>query len=576
MNKRWSINPKSDKDLTNTLSEAIEYDSILCNLLIQRGIFNKDDANSFFTPSLKDLHNPFLMKDMDKAVTRLKQGIDNKETILVYGDYDVDGTTSVALIYSFLFKYCSNLLFHIPDRYTEGYGISTHGIDRAHNEGVTLMIVLDCGIKAIEKVEYAKSKNIDIVICDHHTADKQLPDAYAILDPKREDCNYPFKDLSGCGVGFKLLQGYCQKYNISEEEIYPFLDLLCVSIASDIVPIIGENRILAKHGLERLNSNPCIGLKTIKSIANIEKDLTINDIVFKIGPRINAACRIESGKYSVQLLIEKDIDKSKNLGKRINNINDTRKKFDHDITDQARKLLEDDAYSDNSKTTILLNKQWNKGVIAIVASRLIETYYKPTIIFTESDKSTGLITGSARSIDGFDLYNAISHCCEYLENYGGHKYAAGLSLKEENYPLFKEKFNKYVEEHISEETLIPQINIDAEISFNNITNKFFTKLMDFAPFGPKNLNPVFVTKNVVDYGETKAVGRNNEHLKLVITDTPKDTFPIAINGIAFGMGHLAEKIQNGTYFDICYSLQENVFMGKREIQLLIKDIKFHD
>lgn len=576
MNKRWSINPKSDQSLTDSLSEAIGYNNILCNLLIQRGIFNKNDAISFFAPSLKDLHDPFLMKDMDKAVERLKQGIDTKEKILVYGDYDVDGTTSVALIYSFLSKYCSNLLFHIPDRYTEGYGISTHGIDRAHSEGVTLMIVLDCGIKAIEKVEYAKSKNIDIVICDHHTADTQLPDAYAILDPKREDCNYPFKDLSGCGVGFKLLQGYCQKYNIPEEEIYPFLDLLCVSIASDIVPIIGENRILAKHGLERLNTNPCIGLKTIKSIANIEKDLTINDIVFKIGPRINAACRIESGKYSVQLLIEKDKEKSKNLGKRINNINDTRKKFDHDITDQAKKLLEDDIYSENSKTTMLLNKKWNKGVIAIVASRLIETYYKPTIIFTESDKSTGLITGSARSIDGFDLYNAISHCSEYLENYGGHKYAAGLSLKEENYPLFRDKFNKYVEDHISNETLIPQINIDAEISFNNITNKFFTKLMDFAPFGPKNLNPVFVTRNVVDYGETKAVGRSNEHLKLVITDTPKDTFPIAINGIAFGMGYLAEKIQNGACFDICYSLQENVFMGKREIQLLIKDIKFHN
>jgi len=575
MNKRWSINPKSDQSLTDSLSKAIGYNNILCNLLIQRGIFNKDNANSFFAPSLKDLHDPFLMKDMDKAVERLKQGIDTKEKILVYGDYDVDGTTSVALIYSFLSKYCSNLLFHIPDRYTEGYGISTQGIDRAHSEGVTLMIVLDCGIKAIEKVEYAKSKNIDIVICDHHTADTQLPDAYAILDPKREDCNYPFKDLSGCGVGFKLLQGYCQKYNISEEEIYPFLDLLCVSIASDIVPIIGENRILAKHGLERLNANPCIGLKTIKSIANIEKDLTINDIVFKIGPRINAACRIESGKYSVQLLIEKDKEKSKNLGKRINNINDTRKKFDHDITDQAKKLLEDDIYSENSKTTMLLNKKWNKGVIAIVASRLIETYYKPTIIFTESDKSTGLITGSARSIDGFDLYNAISHCSEYLENYGGHKYAAGLTLKTENIEKFTKKFNEYVANTISDDILTPQIKVDAEITFDDIDFDFLQKLMEFAPFGPGNLSPVFVTRNVVDYGASKVVGKNKEHLKLLITDTPRSKYPKSINAIGFGMGDLYPRIHKGEKFDICYALQENVYMGKREIQLLVKDIKFH-
>ena len=574
MERRWVLNQVADEQQINDLSDALGYSKILCNLLIQRGITNKNDAQSFFNPKIEDLHDPFLMKDMDKAINRLNLAVKNKEQILIYGDYDVDGTTSVALVYSFLKNYCSNIDYYIPDRYKEGYGVSLKGIEYAEENKYTLIIVLDCGVKAIEKVAYAKEKGIDIIICDHHTTGDTLPNAVAVLDPKRPDCNYPCEHLSGCGVGFKLIQAYCQSNNIPLENIYKLLDLVCVSIASDIVPIIGENRILASFGLQRLNTEPCVGLKTICNLANIEKDLTINDIVFKIGPRINAAGRVESGRQSVELLVVDDKKRSKRIGSRIDDINDHRKKIDHNITDEALFNIENSSDLQNKKSTVLFNTKWHKGVIGIVASRLIETYYRPTIILTESNGVEGMATGSARSVEGFDLYNAISECSEYLENYGGHKYAAGLTLKTENIEKFTKKFNDYVARTISDDILTPQIKVDAEISFDDIDFDFLEKLLEFAPFGPGNLSPVFVTRDVVDYGASKVVGKNKEHLKLLITDTPRSKYPKSINAIGFGMGDLYPRIHKGEKFDICYALQENVYMGKREIQLLVKDIKF--
>jgi len=575
MERRWVLNQDANEQQIDELSDSLGYSKILCNLLIQRGITTKEDAQSFFNPKIEDLHDPFIMKDMDKAIDRLDLAINTKEKILIYGDYDVDGTTSVALVYSFLKDYCDNLDYYIPDRYKEGYGISVKGIDYAEKYGYSLIIVLDCGVKAVEKVEYAKAKGIEIIICDHHTTGDILPEATAVLDPKRNDCTYPCEHLSGCGVGFKLVHAYCQRNNIPLENIYKLLDLLCVSIASDIVPIIGENRILASYGLVRLNSQPCVGLKTICRLANIEKDLTINDIVFKIGPRINAAGRVESGRQSVELLIVNDKKKSKEIGGRIDDINDHRKKIDHNITDEALLNIANSVDLQNQKSTVLFNKEWHKGVIGIVASRLIETYYRPTVILTESNGIEGMATGSARSVEGYDLYNAISECSEYLENYGGHKYAAGLTLKTENIEKFTKKFNEYVANTISDDILTPQIKVDAEITFDDIDFDFLQKLMEFAPFGPGNLSPVFVTRNVVDYGASKVVGKNKEHLKLLITDTPRSKYPKSINAIGFGMGDLYPRIHKGEKFDICYALQENVYMGKREIQLLVKDIKFH-
>lgn len=574
MERRWVLNQVADEQQINDLSDALGYSKILCNLLIQRDITNKKDAQAFFNPKIEDLHDPFLMKDMDKAINRLNLAIKNKEQILIYGDYDVDGTTSVALVYSFLKNYCSNIDYYIPDRYKEGYGVSLKGIEYAEEYKYSLIIVLDCGVKAVEKVAYAKEKGIDIIICDHHTTGETLPDAVAVLDPKRPDCNYPCEHLSGCGVGFKLIQAYCQNNNIPLENIYKLLDLVCVSIASDIVPIIGENRILTSFGLQRLNTEPCVGLKTICNLANIEKNLTINDIVFKIGPRINAAGRVESGRQSVELLVVDDKKRSKKIGSRIDDINDHRKRIDHNITDEALLNIENSSDLQNKKSTVLFNTKWHKGVIGIVASRLIETYYRPTIILTESNGVKGMATGSARSVEGFDLYNAISECSEYLENYGGHKYAAGLTLKTENIEKFTKKFNDYVANTISDDILTPQIKVDAEISFDDINFDFLEKLLEFAPFGPGNLSPVFVTRDVVDYGASKVVGKNKEHLKLLITDTPKSKYPKSINAIGFGMGDLYPRIHKGEKFDICYALQENVYMGKREIQLLVKDIKF--
>lgn len=571
MKKKWVINTPPDEAYIQELANELNCHPVIANLLLQRGIRTADDAQVFFNPSLNMLHDPFLMRDMEKAVERLDCAIARNEKILIYGDYDVDGTTAVALLYKYLMHHCNseNLEYYIPDRYTEGYGVSIKGIDYAADEGFSLMLITDCGIKAVEKVSYARSKNVDIIICDHHTPGDALPQAVAVLDPQRKDCSYPYKWLSGCGVSFKLVQAHSLKHNLPMSELYSLLDLLCVSIASDIVPITGENRILAYYGLKQLNTSPSLGLATIIKIAGIGKEITINDIVFKIGPRINAAGRVESGRKSVQLLTADEKFPVDGMALDINNFNDKRKKLDHDITEEAIRHIRQSEIELSKKTTVLFNPKWHKGVIGIVASRLTESFYRPTIVLTESN---GFVTGSARSVEGFDLYFAISQCSEYLENYGGHKYAAGLTLKIENLEPFKQKFEQVVSETINEEMLTPQINIDARLKLSDITPELYHMLQKFSPFGPNNTIPVFMTDNVINFIGTKRVGRNNEHLKLVVADGTRICNDRC--GIGFGMGHWYEKVNAGNYFDICYSLQENEFMGKNDIQMVIKDIHF--
>ena len=573
MKKRWVINTPPETTKIEELSKKLNCHPVIANLLLQRGITSSEQAQSFFYPSLNMLHDPFLMKDMDKAVERLDRAIAQDEKILIYGDYDVDGTTAVSLLYKYLKHHCNNdnLEYYIPDRYTEGYGVSIKGIDYAAENGFSLMLITDCGIKAVEKVKYANSRQVDIIICDHHTPGDTLPEAIAVLDPQRPDCPYPYKWLSGCGVSFKLVQAHSLKHNLPMSELYKLLDLLCVSIASDIVPITGENRILAYFGLQQLNSNPSLGLKTIIKISGIDKEITINDIVFRIGPRINAAGRVESGRKSVELLTADEKCSAAGIASDINTFNDQRKKLDHDITEEAIRHINQSELEPSKKTTVLFNANWHKGVIGIVASRLTESFYRPTIILTESN---GLATGSARSVEGFDLYYAISQCSEFLENYGGHKYAAGLTLKIENIEPFKQKFERIVRETIDDEMLTPQINIDAKIKLTDITPDLYHMLQKFAPFGPNNTIPVFMTEKVTNFIGTKRVGRNNEHLKLVIVDDTR-----ACNdrsGIGFGMGHLYDKVNSGVFFDICYTLQENEFMGKNDIQMIVKDIRLRE
>lgn len=573
MKKRWIINTPPEQTKIEELAKKLNCHPVIANLLLQRGIDSTEKAQAFFNPSLHMLHDPFLMKDMDKAVERLDKAIAADEKILIYGDYDVDGTTAVALLYKYLKRHCvpANLEYYIPDRYTEGYGVSVKGIDYAAENGFSLMLITDCGIKAVEKVKYARSRQVDIIICDHHTPGDTLPEAVAVLDPQRLDCTYPYKWLSGCGVSFKLVQAHTKKHNYPISELYKLLDLLCVSIASDIVPLTGENRILAYYGLKQLNSEPSLGLETIIKVAGINKNITINDIVFRIGPRINAAGRVESGRKSVELLTADEESIAQGIAWDINNFNDQRKKLDHDITEEAIRHITHSELEPSRKTTVLFNAKWHKGVIGIVASRLTETFYRPTIILTESN---GLATGSARSVEGFDLYYAISQCSEYLENYGGHKYAAGLTLKLENLEPFKQKFEQIVRETITEDMLTPQINIDACISLSDITPELYHDIQKFAPFGPNNTIPVFATKNVTNFIGTRQVGRHNEHLKLVVVD---DTHICNDrSGIAFGMGHLYEKINNERFFDICYTIQENEFMGRNDIQMIIKDIHFKE
>lgn len=568
MISKWNYLPLTEQQqlAKETLSRTLGLSPTICELLVLRGVTNEADAKKFFRPQLSDLYDPFLLNDMDRAVNRLNKAMGSKEKILIYGDYDVDGTTAVALVYKFLQNFYSGIDCYIPDRYDEGYGISVKGIDYAEKNGFSLIIALDCGIKAIEKVAYAKTKGIDFIICDHHVPDNELPDAVAVLDPKREDSTYPYQHLSGCGVGFKFMQGFAISNNIEEKKLFPLLDLMAVSIASDIVPITDENRILAYHGLKQLNSNPSNGLKAIIDLCGLkDKDITISDIVFKIGPRINASGRMQSGKEAVDLLISKDPKGAKEKGENINQYNETRKEIDKQVTGEANEILENLKDFESHKSIVIYNPDWHKGIIAIVASRLTELYYRPAIVLTFSN---GLVTGSARSVQGFDVYKAIESCRDLLENFGGHTYAAGLSLKEENIPVFIDRFENYVAENILPEQMIPQIDIDATIDFKSITTPFLKSLKQFNPFGPGNTKPIFCTKRVLDYGTSRLVGRELEHLKLEMVDSRSENI---MNGIAFGMHEHNDYIKAHQPFDICYTIEENTH--NKNVQLMIKDIQ---
>ena len=579
--KRWVVKPQGNPEAVAAMAAATGISPVLANLLVQRGIDTLEKAKKFFNPQLSDLHDPFLMKDMDKAVERVERAVRNREKIMVYGDYDVDGTTAVALVYKFLRQIGhKDLLFYIPDRYTEGYGISTKGIDHAARKGATLIIALDCGIKAIEKVDYAKRKGVDFIICDHHLPAEEIPRAVAVLDPKRADCSYPFDELSGCGVGFKLVQAYCQKNGIPFQQIEPLLDLLAVSIASDIVPLVDENRILAHYGLLRLNASPSKGLLSIIKICGLDRhNITIDDIVFKIGPRINAAGRMRmdendenaapSGGYAaVNLLIEGNESLAEEFGSVIDGFNQDRKCIDRSVTQEAHDFIEAHAELKAAKSTVIYNPRWMKGIVGIVASRLIETYYRPTVVLTMSN---GFVTGSARSVPGFDLYQAIESCSDLLENFGGHMYAAGLTMRPERVEEFTRRFNAYVEENIDPITLQPQVEIDSELFFSNITPAFRRDLNRFQPFGPGNPAPVFVTRGVVSHGETKLVGADCEHLRMNLMQRQKPN--TTIQTIAFQQPTHYEWIRAGHPIDVCYQIVENHYRGSVSVQLRIKDIK---
>lgn len=570
LEKKWIVKEPGNPALVRQLSADLGIDQTLANLLVQRNIRTQAEARAFLRPQLDQLHDPFLMKDMDKAVDRLISAIARQEKILIYGDYDVDGTTAVSLVYSFLRKHSNNNLdYYIPNRYAEGYGISYKGIDWAYENGFTLVIALDCGIKAVEKVKYAKEKGVEFIICDHHLPDEHLPEAVAVLDPKRSDCSYPFDDLSGCGVGFKLMQAYSIKMDIPQEDVLSLLDLLVVSIASDLVSITGENRVLAHFGLKQLNTAPRRGLLSIIKLAGLEKHMiTIDDIVFKIGPRINAAGRMESGKTSVDLLTSRNDDDARSIGDAINTHNNDRKNEDRKITQEASEMVASINHFNERKATVVYNPDWHKGVLGIVASRLVESFYRPTIVLC---KSNGLITGSARSIPGFDLYEAIEKCSEYLENFGGHMYAAGLTLKEENFTPFCEKFESIVASTITKEVLTPVVNIDTYLDFKQITPRFFNLLKQFQPFGPGNLSPVFISEKVYDNGNGRKVGSESGHLKLELIQ--EDDFHRHISAIAFNRSEHFEHLRSGNPVDICYSIAENYYRGIANIQLRVKDIK---
>jgi single-stranded-DNA-specific exonuclease len=571
MDKKWVIKEKGDPVVVRQLAGALGVSESLANLMAQRNITSPAEAEAFFNPSLDYLHDPFLMKDMDLAVDRISSAINKNERILVYGDYDVDGTTAVAMMYSFLKVRYSNVDYYIPDRYKEGYGVSFKGLDHAFEQNCKVVITLDCGIKAIEKVKYARSKGLDVIICDHHYPGNEIPRALAVLDPKQPSCSYPYKELSGCGVGFKLIQAYARVHAIPFSEICHYLDLVAVSIASDIVPITGENRVMAYFGLKQLNESPRTGLKEIIRESEVFKELTVEDIVFKIGPRINAAGRMETGSKAVDLLVSNDIKLAAGFSREINNFNNERRSVDRIITTEAIRMISDDQGSVNARTTVLYNPLWRKGVIGIVASRLIETYYRPTVILTESN---GFATGSARSVQGYDLYQAIEACSDLLESFGGHMFAAGLTMKKENIKLFKERFEEYVKSTISDEQLVPRIFIDTELSFSEISEDFFKVMSKFQPFGPENMSPLFLSRNVFDSGAGRMVGSSGEHLKLDLCQesTGTRTFP----AIAFGQANHFEYIKVGKPFDVCYSVEINEFRGNRTLQLNIRDIKATD
>ncbi len=569
MNYKWSYEPASTGVLeeAKNLANDLGISPILGKFLLDRDIHSATEAKRFFRPQLTELHDPFLYKDMDVAVERLNIALGHKERILVYGDYDVDGCTAVALVYKFLQQYYSNIDYYIPDRYDEGYGVSYKGVDYAAESGVKLIIVLDCGIKAIEEIAYAKEKGIDFIICDHHVPDDILPPAVAILNAKRKDSNYPYPHLSGCGVGFKFMQAFAISNGIPFSQLIPLLDLCAVSIASDIVPIMGENRILAYHGLRLLNSNPSIGLKAIIDICGLtDREITINDIIFKIGPRINASGRMQNGKEAVSLLVERSYKKAVNDADQINHYNDQRKDLDKAMTEEANRIVETLKEKKDQKAIVIYNEEWHKGVIGIVASRLTEIYYQPAVVLTCSD---GMATGSARSVAGFDVYSAIASCRDLLKNFGGHTYAAGLSLRVENVPEFTRRFEEYVRQNILPEQTLPVMEINAYIDFQTITHKFFHDLKRFQPFGPDNTKPIFCTENVYDYGTSKVVGREQEHIKLELVDNKCNN---VMNGIAFGQSSQARYIKSKQSFDIIYTLEDNTHK-RGEIQLQIEDIR---
>jgi single-stranded-DNA-specific exonuclease len=563
--KKWIIAPEPEQNKIDELSQSININPVLSKILVTRGITNFQEAKTFFRPSIEDCHNPFLMQDMDIAVNRLIDAIDNKEAILVYGDYDVDGSTSVAMMYSFLKSYCENLYYYIPDRYLEGYGISNKGIDYAKEKNCSLIISLDCGIKAIDKVDYANSKNIDFIICDHHNPGESLPEAVAVLDPKRKDCTYPFKELSGCGVGFKLIQAFCIQKEIPEHHAFELLDLVAISIAADIVAVTGENRILAFYGLEKINFNPRPGIKALIQASGLKDKITISNLVFQLGPRINAAGRIDHAHLAVKLLTAIHEDEALIIAENVSSKNTTRKDFDQNITNEALSTIEDNQELISAKSTVLFNKNWHKGVIGIVASRCIEHHYRPTIIMTESN---GKATGSARSVDGFDLYSAIESCKEYLDQFGGHKHAAGLTLSIDQIPSFTAAFEAVVQKNITEDQLIPKIKIDSYIEIDQITDKFYSILSQMDPFGPGNMQPVFAAKNLSILGEPLIL--KEKHLKLTVKNKSGKN---KITAIGFGMAEYKDLIMNSNAFELAFTIQENHFNGVKSLQLYLKDIR---
>lgn len=563
-NMRWTLKPKPDPEKIRSLSKALNVDGIIASLLIQRGVETFDDAEKFFRPKLTDLHDPYLMRDMQKAVSRIEAAIENQENILIYGDYDVDGTTSVALLSSYLKSYYPNVSTYIPDRYDEGYGISYRGIDFAHDNDFSLIIALDCGIKAIDKVAYASEKNIDFIICDHHRPGKEIPKAVAVLDPKREDCEYPYKELCGCGVGFKLIQALAKRRNLEIDDLMLYLDLVATAIAADIVPITGENRILVYYGLRVINSNPRMGFKAILKQVKKER-LTVTDVVFIIAPRINAAGRMKHGNHAVELLTETDIEKAEIFAGEIEKFNTDRRDADKRITSEALEQIVRNR-EESRKTTVVYHESWHKGVIGIVASRLTETYYRPTLVFTKSGEK---LAASARSISGFDVYNALESCAEHIEQFGGHMYAAGLTLFEKDFEAFKAEFERVVSETINPQLLIPEIKIDAEIDLNDITPRFYRILKQFEPFGPGNMTPTFMTQNLKDTGWGKCVGEDKSHLRVVVRQGNSNFF----TGIGFGLGEKHDIACTGKPFKAVYIIDENEWQGNVSLQLRLKDIK---
>ena len=569
MNYKWNYEPPTPErqEAARELAAEVGIHPALGKLLLDRGIATAEEARRFFRPQLTGLLDPFLFRDMRVAVDRLNAALGRKERILVYGDYDVDGCTAVALVYRFLQRFTTNIDFYIPDRYEEGYGVSHKGVDYAKETGVGLIIVLDCGIKANEEIAYAKSLGIDFIICDHHVPDDELPPAVAILNAKRTDATYPYEHLSGCGVGFKFMQAFAIDNGIPFSQLTPLLDLCAVSIASDIVPILGENRILAYHGLKQINSKASVGLKAIIEICGLfDREITMNDIIFKIGPRINASGRMQNGSEAVALLVERDPQKAHRMALQINAYNDQRKDLDKEMTQEANHIVEQLDPSHEQRAIVIYNEEWHKGIIGIVASRLTEVYTRPAVVLTRTDD---MATGSARSVGGFDVYRAIDSCRDLLENFGGHTYAAGLSMKVENVPEFKRRFEEYVNEHILDSQIQPELNIDGLLDFKDINHRFYVDLRKFTPFGPDNPKPLFATEHVYDYGTSKVVGHHQEHIKLELVDNKSSN---VVSGIAFGQSSQVRFIKSKRAFDICYSIEENSHK-RSEVQLQIEDIR---